>query len=79
MRKLKIPLEKRQAALDKIAKGKSPYEVARELKITPQAVYRWIDMVKKPRATVPSDLVQRIERIEKDIDFLKELLTKRGR
>lgn len=76
MRKLKVSLEKRQAALDAIAKGKSPYEVAKELKVTPQAVYRWIDIAKTTKAAEPTDLARRVERLELDVDFLKELVTK---
>lgn len=87
MRKLKVSLVKRQAALDQINKGKSPYDVARELKITPQAVYRWLDLAKKPKTVgEPAELARRLERIEQDIDFLKQdlsvlkgLLTRRGR
>jgi hypothetical protein len=75
MRKLKVSLEKREAALEQIAKGKSPYDVARELKVTPQAVYRWIAVSKAPKSGESADLVRRVERLETDIDFLKKDLS----
>ena len=72
MRKLKVSLEKRQAALNEITKGKSPYDVAKELKVTPQAVYRWIDIAKTASVAEPTDLSRRVARLEQDIDFVKE-------
>jgi predicted transcriptional regulator len=72
MRKLKVPLERRLTALEEIAKGKSPYDVAKELKVTPQAVYRWIGTSKAVSSPESGDLARRVERVERDLDFIKE-------
>ncbi len=76
MRRLKVSVEKRQAALKEIAKGKSPYVVAEELDVTPQAVYRWINLAKAEKAAAPSDLTRRVERLEEEVDFLRKLVKK---
>jgi predicted transcriptional regulator len=76
VRKLKISLQRRQKALDQIAEGKkSPYDIAAELDITPQAVYRWLEVAKRPKADGLEDVTRRLDRVEKDIDYLKQDLT----
>ena len=72
MARRKVPLEKREAALEQIRIGRSPYDVAKELKITPQAVYQWIGAAKKQTSTESPDLGRRLERLENDLDFLKQ-------
>jgi transposase len=72
MGRRKVSIEKRNGAIDEVRRGKSPYEVARKLNVSPQAVYSWLSKGKLGKGSVESEVIRRLERVEADLDFLKK-------